>query len=127
MNLLTKRLLWVIFVSLPLVSARAEDGNVQTGDALICGTAEQAKAFVASHPDNLEAAVAAANGKGVHGTCLSAQIAYVPGKAIGRIERPNVTYVVTEIMIVGVTTPYGIMAIKPDVAYTVLKVKEEAA
>ena len=34
---------------------------------------------------------------------------------------------VTEIVIVGVATPYGMLAIEPSVVYTLLKVEEERA
>jgi hypothetical protein len=127
MNLPTKVLLWVVLSSFALVGAKAEDGTVQTSGALICGSAQQAKEFAAQHPGNLQSALPTANTHGAAGACLFAQVAFVAGKAMDRIEQPNVTYVVTEIVIVGVATPYGIIAVKPNVAYTVLKVKEETA
>ena len=124
MNLLTKLLLWVVLSSFALVGAKAES-NVQTAGALICGSAEQARDFAARHPENLQAALPAANMHGPKGTCLFAQVAFVAGKSMDRIEQKDVTYVVTEIVIVGVATPYGVIAIKPNIAYTVLKVKEQ--
>jgi hypothetical protein len=127
MNLPTKVLLWVVLSSFALLGAKAEDNKVQTADALVCGSPEQVKDFVVQHPENLRSALPAANMHGAKGTCLFAQVAFVAGKTMDRIEQPNVTYVVTEIVIVGVATPYGVIAVKPNVAYTVLKVKEETA
>ena len=57
--------------------------------------------------------------------CLVAGIAYVSGKQIERVRSKDGSYDVTEIMIVGVATPYGMLAIEPSVVYTLLKVNEE--
>jgi hypothetical protein len=131
MNLPAKLLLAAALPMAALMSAnmgaKADDGSVQTRTALICGTAEQVKNFAVHHPDELQAALPAANTEDASGSCLFAQIAFVAGKGMDRIEQKNATYQVTEIMIVGVATPYGIIAVKPNLAYTVLKVKEAAA
>jgi hypothetical protein len=131
MNLPAKLVLCVLLSSFALVGAKArennEAGNVQTAGALICGTAEQARTFATEHPSDLQAALPMSNTHGAKGTCLFAQVAFVAGKAMDRIEQKNATYAVTEIVILGVATPYGVIAVKPNVAYTVLKVKEETA
>lgn len=127
MNLPTTIFLWLVMSSFAVAGAQAEDGKVQTAAALICGTAQQARDFAAEHPENLQAALPAANVHGPKGPCLFAQVAFVANRTMDRIERKDVTYAVTEIVIVGVDTPYGVIAVRPNVAYTVLKVKEETA
>jgi hypothetical protein len=127
MNLPTKVVLWLVMSAFTLAGAQANDAKVQTADALICGTAQQARDYAAQHPENLPAALPAVNMHGPKGTCLFAQIAFLAGKAMDRIEQKNATYIVTEIVIVGVATPYGVIAVKPNIAYTVLKAKEESA
>jgi hypothetical protein len=44
-----------------------------------------------------------------------------------RVKSKDGSYDVTEILIVGVATPYGMLAIEPSVVYTLLKVTEEQA
>jgi len=104
---------------------------VQAGRLVICGSAEKAQLFAAQNHD-LQAAISndeAAEGKGTGASspCLVAGIAYVSGKAVERVQSKDGSYNVTEIMIVGVATPYGMLAIKPSVVYTLLKVEEERA
>ena len=44
-----------------------------------------------------------------------------------RVRNKDGSYAVTEILIVGVATPYGFLPIEPSVVYTLLKVAEEKA
>jgi len=44
-----------------------------------------------------------------------------------RVRNKDGSYAVTEILIVGVATPYGFLPIEPSVVYTLLKVTEEKA
>jgi hypothetical protein len=126
MKLLSKLILWM-FLSL-MLALGAKAAEVQASNALICGTAEQAKNFVATNQDLQRALTATVNDAApTNSHCLVAGIAYVAGKQIERVEHHDGTYMVTEILIVGVATPYGMLAIEPSVVYTVLKVNEEAA
>jgi len=100
---------------------------------VICGTAEQAKNFVAHHQDDFASpgSDAESNNAGALGKdkdeCLVAGIAYIPGKELDRVRHKDVTYAVHEILIVAVATPFGLQKIKPDLAYTIVKVDEESA
>jgi hypothetical protein len=135
MNLVTKVIVWIALSLFAALGARAQDApaqEVQAGRLVICGTAEKAQRFAAQHQD-LQAAIAnddAATSKdasGASSACLVAGIAYVSGKQIDRVRSKDGTYDVTEILIVGVATPYGMLAIEPSVVYTLLKVEEEKA
>ena len=135
MNLVTKVIVWIALSLFAALGARAQDApaqEVQAGRLVICGTAEKAQRFAAQHQD-LQAAIAnddAATSKdasGASNACLVAGIAYVSGKQIDRVRSKDGTYDVTEILIVGVATPYGMLAIEPSVVYTLLKIEEEKA
>jgi len=129
MKRIPKLVLWLVLSSLAAFGARANTApmaEVQAANALICGTADQAKRFVTLHPD-FQRALDTVNETGTDSNCLAAVIAYIPGKALDRVEQKDATYVVTEILIVGVGTPYGMLKVEPSVVYTVLKVNEETA
>lgn len=135
MNLFAKIVVWIVMSLFAAFGARAQDASsqdVRAAKLLICGTAEKAQHFAAENHD-LQAAIAndgTPDGKGATGAssaCLVAGIAYVSGKQIERVRSKDGSYDVTEIMIVGVATPYGMLAIKPSVVYTLLKVDEERA
>lgn len=134
MNLFAKIVVWIVMSLLAAFGARAQDvsaHDVQAAKLLICGTPEKAQHFAAQNQD-VQAAIAnddAVNGKttGASSACLVAGIAYVSGKQIERVHSKDGSYDVTEILIVGVATPYGMLAIKPSVVYTLLKVEDERA
>jgi len=134
LNLIAKIVVWIVMSLLAAFGARAQDvtaHNVQAAKLLICGTAEKAQHFAAQNED-VQAAIAnddAVNGKttGASSSCLVAGIAYVSGKPIERVRSKDGSYDVTEILMVGVATPYGMLAVKPSVVYTLLKVDEEHA
>lgn len=134
MNLFAKFVVWIVLSLLAAFGAKAQtirSDDVQAARMVICGSAEKAQLFAAQNQD-LQAAIAndeAADGKGAGASspCLVAGIAYVSGKQIERVRSKDGSYDVTEILIVGVATPYGMLAIKPSVVYTLLKVDEERA
>ena len=138
MNLFAKFVVWIVLSFLAAFGAKAQgvsSHDVQAAKLLICGTAEKAQHFAAQNQD-VQAAIAndeavnSGKGKGATGAssaCLVAGIAYVSGKQIERVQSKDGSYDVTEILIVGVATPYGMLAIKPSVVYTLLKVEEERA
>lgn len=130
MNLMTKLIVWIVLSVFAALGARAQDiraEDVQAAKLVICGTAEKAQNFAAQNQD-IQAAIAAdSQSSGASASCLVAGIAYVSGKQVDRVSNKDGSYAVTEILIVGVATPYGFLAIKPSVVYTLLKVDEEKA
>lgn len=133
MNVFSKLVLWVVLCSLLAFGAKAQglqqqepQQDVQAANTLICGTADHAKRFVTLNQD-IQRALAEVNDSGRSSSCLMAAIAFIPGKQVDRVAHKDGTYAVTEILIVGVGTPYGMLATEPSVVYTVVKVSEEAA
>ncbi|HEV3409303.1 MAG TPA: hypothetical protein VG095_03355 [Chthoniobacterales bacterium] len=124
MKLLPRLVLWLILSSLLAFGAKAQE--VRTANTLICGSADHAKQFASQNQDLTQALATVNRAPNGETSCLVAPIAYVAGKQLDRVERREATYMVTEIVIVGVGTPYGLLAIEPAVVYTVLKLDEEA-
>jgi hypothetical protein len=91
-------------------------------DVVVCATAADAKDYATTHKDAIQNAIASEiTGK----ACVVAKIAFVPGKQSARIEHKDATYAVTEIMIVGVSTPLGVLGIPPNRAYTLLRLQDQ--
>ena len=140
MNLITKVIVWLVLSLFAALGARADDAatrDVKAARMVICSSAEKAQSFAAQHQD-VQAAIAedekssgkntsAIGANGAGSPCLVAGIAYISGKQIERIQVKDASYHVTEILIVGVATPYGMLAIEPSVVYTLLKADEERA
>jgi len=130
MNVITKVIVWIVLSLFAALGARAQDvrsQDVQSAKLVICGTAEKAQHFAARNQD-IQAAIAANNeASSTSAPCLIAGIAYISGKQMDRVRNKDGSYAVTEILIVGVATPYGFLPIEPSVVYTLLKVAEEKA
>ena len=142
MNLVAKVIVWIVLSLFAALGARAQDASsrdvsrdVQAARLVICGSAEKAQLFAAQNQD-LQASIANDDTKtskddgdasSARSACLVAGIAYISGKQMERVSSKDGSYDVTEILIVGVATPYGMLAIEPSVVYTLLKVNEERA
>src|SRR5262245_53135634 len=118
MNLFTKVVVWAILSSFVAVGAKAQttapnaSQDVQAARIVICASAEKAQQFAAQYQD-VQAAISndeTSSGKDASGAasaCLVAGIAYISGKPMDRVTGKDGSYDVTEIVIVGVATPYG--------------------
>jgi hypothetical protein len=132
MNLIAKVIVWIVLSLFAALGAKADEvrsQDVQAARMVICSSAEKAHNFAAQHQD-VQAAIAKDEKKdasGAKSACLVAGIAYISGKQMDRVQSKDGSYNVTEIMIVGVATPYGMLAIEPSVVYTLMKVDEERA
>jgi hypothetical protein len=99
--------------------------GLKTADGvLVCATAADAKNYAALHKNAIRSAI---EGEVDAKACLIAKIAFLPGKQTERIEDKDTTYVLTEILIVAVKTPYGMLKMRPNLAYTLMPVDEEKA
>jgi len=99
--------------------------DVKTADGvLVCATAADAKNYAALHKNGIKTAI---EGEVDAKSCLIAKIAYVPGKQSERIEDTDTTYILTEILIVAVKTPRGLLRMRPNLAYTLMPVDEQKA
>jgi len=108
--------------TLMIIAANAQE--VRTGETVICQTLGDARAYAATHRDKIQAAI---DSETHAKACLVAKVAFVPGKEADRMEQKDATYTVTEILVVAVSTPYGLLSIYPSQAYTLLKIDEKTA
>jgi hypothetical protein len=96
---------------------------VTTDNVVICATAADAKEYAVLHKHDIKSAIEReTNAK----TCLVAKIAFMPGEQLDLVEDRDATYTVTEILIVAVSTPDGLVKIGPNLAYTLLRRPEAA-
>jgi hypothetical protein len=136
MNLFAKTLVWIVLSSFVAMGAKAGEASsprdVQSARLVICSSAEKAQNFASQNQD-LQAVIAnedqatKTDANTPSSACLVAGIAYISGNKLERVKNKDGSYDVTEILIVGVATPYGMLSIEPSVVYTLLKVTEEQA
>src|SRR4051794_24136551 len=102
--------------------AQAEVQAEPTEDTvLVCATPADAKSYAASHKDALQTSIAGgADEKG----CVATKVIFIPGQQGDRIEHSDATYAVTEILIVAVKTPRGVLRMRPNLAYALLRLNE---
>lgn len=125
-----KILIWIVLWVIAACAAHATDAqvtdaHVRTDRLPLCASVEKAQQF-ASKTDNLAAAIAS-DDVGAAQPCLVANIAYISGRPIERLRSHDAGYELTEILIVGVATPFGYLSVTPSLVYTLVKVDEEAA
>jgi hypothetical protein len=102
--------------------AQAEVPAEPTEDnVLVCATPADAKSYAASHKDAVQSSIA---NRADEKACLVTKVVFIPGKQGDRIEHSDATYAVTEILIIAVKTPYGMLRMRPNVAYALLRLNE---
>ena len=125
MRVISRILFGAALASLPLassLSASAPQPAVMTDNVVICATAADAKNYAVAHQHDIKNAI---DSQTDAKTCVVAKIAFLPGEQTDRIEDKDATYAVTEILIVAVSTPYGLLKMRPNLAYTLLRLPEE--
>jgi hypothetical protein len=119
----SKLLITAALSTLPGAFAQAEVAadEVTADNVLVCATPADAKSYAASHKDALQSSIAA---EADEKACLVTKVVFIPGKQSDRIKHNDGTYTVTEILIVAVKTPYGVLRMRPNVAYTLMRLNE---
>jgi hypothetical protein len=118
----SKLLIAAALSTLPSAFAQAEmQSDVKEDNVLVCATPADAASYAATHKDAIQSSIA---GQADEKACLVTKVLFIPGKQSDRIEHNDATYAVTEILIVGVKTPYGILRTRPNVAYTLMRLNE---
>jgi hypothetical protein len=123
----SKLLTAAALLTLPSALATSAFGHeelqaVPTEDnVLVCATPADAKSYAASHKDTLQASIA---GGADDKSCVVTKVVFIPGKQGDRIEHRDATYAVTEILVFGVKTPRGVLRMRPNVAYALLRLNE---
>jgi hypothetical protein len=102
--------------------AQAEvQGDVKEDSVLVCATAADAASYAARHKDAIQSSIA---GEADEKACVVNKVVYIPGKQSDRIEYRDATYAVTEILIIAVKTPHGVLRTRPNLAYALLRLNE---
>jgi len=126
MHNFSKLLIAAALSTLPGAFAQADvQDEVKEDNVLVCATPADAKSYAASHRDTLQGSIAGeADEKADEKACVASKVVFIPGKQSDRIEHSFATYAATEILIVAVKTPYGVLRMRPNVAYALLRLNE---
>jgi hypothetical protein len=118
----SKILIAAALSTFPGAFAQAEvQAEPMEDNVLVCATPADAMNYAASHKNALQASIAGgANDK----ACVATKVVFILGKQGDRIEHSDATYAVTEILILAVKTPGGVLRTRPNVAYALLRLKE---
>src|SRR5262245_32450011 len=119
----SKLLIAATLSTLPGAFAQAEvtADEVTADNVLVCATPADAKSYAASHKDAVQSSIAE---QADEKACLVTKAFFISGQQSDRIEHRDATYAVTEILIVAVKTPYGVLRMRPNVAFTLLRLNE---
>jgi hypothetical protein len=122
----SKLLIAATLSTLPGAFAQAQvqgdaQADMKEDSVLVCATPADAKSYAASHKNALQSSIA---GGADEKACVVSKVVYIPGKQSDRIEHSDATYAVTEILIVAVKTPYGVLRTRPNLAYALLRLNE---
>jgi hypothetical protein len=126
MHNFSKLLIAAALSALPGAFAQAQvqadtQADVKEDNVLVCATPADAKSYAASHKNALQSSIAS---EADEKACVVTKIVFITGKQSDRIEHSDGTYAVTEILIVAVKTPYGVLRTRPNVAYALLRLNE---
>jgi hypothetical protein len=103
------------------IATQVED--VATGTALVCANATDAKEYASIHRDSVQNAIESqTDGK----SCLVADVAFLTVKQSDRMRLNDATYVLTEILVIAIKTPFGYLSLDSSPAYTLVKVEERS-
>ena len=101
--------------------AEVQEADMKEDSVLVCATAADAKSYAASHKNAVQSSIA---GGAEEKACVITKVMFIPGKQGDRIEHRDATYAITEILIVAVKTPYGVLRMRSNVAYALLRLNE---
>jgi hypothetical protein len=122
MRKLSRVLIAAALSTLPSAFAQAEmQTEVKEDNVLVCASPADAKTYASLHKDAVQSSIA---GQADEKACLVTKVVFIPGKQSDRIEHNDGTYAVTEILIVAVKTPYGVLRMRPNLAYTLMRLNE---
>jgi hypothetical protein len=105
----------------------ADDMDYEVGTSLVCDTQAQAERFVALFTGDAQAAIRVVNAEEQNpSACMIMNVAYLRGTQIGMARHRDSAFAIVRILVVGVETGSGMVAVRPAVYFTVFGVKEYA-
>jgi len=105
--------------------SQTEDVAVEIATVPVCDTQEQVQRYIALYNGDSESAISAVNAEvSDPAACGMASVAYVRGPQIGTRHGRDMAFDIVRILVVGVSTPNGIRAVKPAAYFTVFGVRE---
>jgi len=116
---------FVLLASLLCAPTQASDYEV--GTSLVCDTQAQVERFAALFTGDAQAAVRVVNSEEQNpSACLILNVAYMRGSQIGMVRHGDSAFEIVRILVIGVETDNGIVAVRPAVYFSLFGVKEYA-
>lgn len=129
MSFTTRMILpFALLASLLGASAQAADyADYEVGTSLVCDTQAQVERFVALFAGDARAAIRVVNAEEQNpSACMIMNVAYMRGAQIGMARHGDSAFAIVRILVVGVETGDGILAVRPAVYFSLFGVREYA-
>ena len=111
----------------PLQAAPALAADVETSVAPVCDTQKQVERLAGLFAYNTKSAVHAVNVEAQNPrACGIANVAFLRGARIGTVRTQEATFEIVEVLVVGTVLGDSIMAAKPAIYFSLLKIDERA-
>jgi hypothetical protein len=117
-----------ITVLVLLLASPAVAQEVQVGTGPICDTLKQTERLVGLLDGGAEAAIKLVNAEEKDPTaCVVATVAYLKGPQLSVTRGKAGSYRIVKVLVVGLHTPAGVLAVAPAAYFTIFKVEEREA
>jgi hypothetical protein len=111
-----------------LLASPAVAQEVQVGTGPICDTQKQTERLVGLLDGGAEAAIKLVNAEEKDPTaCVVATVAYLKGPQLSVTRGKAGSYRIVKVLVVGLHTPAGVLAVAPAAYFTIFKVEEREA
>ena len=116
-----------LFASAQAMDYSAQAADYEVGTSLVCDTQAQVERFVALFAGDAQAAIRVLNAEEQNpSACMIMNVAYLRGTQIGMARHADNAFAVVRILVVGVDTGHGLVAVRPAVYFSLFGVKEYA-
>ena len=111
-----------------LLASPAVAQEVQVGTGPICDTQKQTERLVGLLGGGAEAAIKVVNAEEKDPTaCVVATVAYLKGPQLSVTRSKAGSYRIVKVLVLGLHTPAGVLAVAPAAYFTIFKVEEREA
>jgi hypothetical protein len=118
----------LLFALLPcLLSAPGLASEYEVDTNLVCDTQAQVERFVSVFTGDAQDAIRVVNAEAQNpSACVIENVAYMRGTRLGMVRHGGSAFEIVRVLVIGIETENGILAVHPSVYFSLLSVKEYA-